>query len=417
MIKITSYAEESRKVEIYRAYFQMLDGVLPFSADELREAAKNMAQQAGIWDSGLITNEDVQIKPRRSWTEKTAQDAMVTIKDNDSRLYSFLTSGIDTTAHFVNPQKLAELLSFDPFVGACNGRFWFGRKGEDRRKPGGITKFLHCTDGAEKLLLSRRRMNQWLLERTLPGKMRNVSTSAPNPLLSEVFRYELMTESSDTRLRKVYAFTKALNVNVCPYCNRNYTFTIYRNGKNQFRTRPELDHFLPKSIFPFLSLSLKNLVPSCHTCNLAKHDNAKMTLYPYAEGAGNDYRFFAEPARKGLLADALMSGEQLHIKGENLAKNPGKKNRIDNSAQSFGWTEIYAEHTDLVRQVFRQRYIFNDACLDDILTGTTLFSSRQELRNLLYLRSIDQDQWANSPMAKLIHDMDLQYTEEEQKNH
>jgi len=36
---------------------------------------------------------------------------------------------------------------------------------------------------------------------------------------------------------------QVLNINVCPYCNRQYTFTINsRTGK----TRPQFDHFHPK---------------------------------------------------------------------------------------------------------------------------------------------------------------------------
>src|SRR5690606_37151236 len=48
-----------------------------------------------------------------------------------------------------------------------------------------------------------------------------------------------------------------LNVKTCPYCNRQYTFTIEKGTKN---IRPEFDHFHSKSEFPYLALSFYNLI-------------------------------------------------------------------------------------------------------------------------------------------------------------
>lgn len=67
-----------------------------------------------------------------------------------------------------------------------------------------------------------------------------------------------------------YDFIKALNIRACPYCNLEYiqTATIKHNnnGKTKF-IRPALDHFYPKSIYPYFSISLYNLIPCCTTCN------------------------------------------------------------------------------------------------------------------------------------------------------
>lgn len=60
-----------------------------------------------------------------------------------------------------------------------------------------------------------------------------------------------------------------LKLGVCPYCG---TEEIYRtvfihqvNGKTVIK--PELDHFLPKSIFPFLAVNVYNLIPCGDACN------------------------------------------------------------------------------------------------------------------------------------------------------
>ncbi|CAH1527038.1 conserved hypothetical protein [Vibrio owensii] len=65
-----------------------------------------------------------------------------------------------------------------------------------------------------------------------------------------------------------YKLCKSIAPRLCPYCNRNHTPVVMSEDK-EF-SRPEIDHFLPKSIYPMFAISLYNLIPSCHTCNHIK---------------------------------------------------------------------------------------------------------------------------------------------------
>lgn len=86
-----------------------------------------------------------------------------------------------------------------------------------------------------------------------------------------------------------YKFVNLLGIDVCPYCGRNYIFTIGDNDNKN--GRPEIDHFIPEKEYPFLSCSLYNFIPSCHQCNHQKHDDynkkkngvIKWIPYPYIE--------------------------------------------------------------------------------------------------------------------------------------
>ena len=51
-----------------------------------------------------------------------------------------------------------------------------------------------------------------------------------------------------------YWFGKNINSNVCPYCNREHTFT-YRTKDEQPKLLYDLDHFFDKANYPYLSLS------------------------------------------------------------------------------------------------------------------------------------------------------------------
>lgn len=77
-----------------------------------------------------------------------------------------------------------------------------------------------------------------------------------------------------------------LKIRTCPYCNRNYTFTVKSSCSTEvraFTTRPEFDHFYNKSQHPLLALSFYNLVPSCSICNHGKATE-NIGINPYFEG-------------------------------------------------------------------------------------------------------------------------------------
>lgn len=71
-------------------------------------------------------------------------------------------------------------------------------------------------------------------------------------------------------------FVKKLGIRICPYCGRAYIYRVEKNGKDGIvSVKPQLDHFLPKSNYPFLAMNFFNLIPCCTQCNLApcKVDN------------------------------------------------------------------------------------------------------------------------------------------------
>lgn len=71
-------------------------------------------------------------------------------------------------------------------------------------------------------------------------------------------------------------FVKKLGIRICPYCGRAYIYRVVKQGKKgDVTVKPQLDHFLPKSDYPFLGMNFFNLIPCCTQCNLApcKVDN------------------------------------------------------------------------------------------------------------------------------------------------
>ncbi len=71
-----------------------------------------------------------------------------------------------------------------------------------------------------------------------------------------------------------------LDIIVCPYCNNSQTIMV--NNTNGSIILYEFDHFIPKVIAPYLSLSFFNLIPSCHTCNAVLKKEINFNLNDFA---------------------------------------------------------------------------------------------------------------------------------------
>lgn len=64
--------------------------------------------------------------------------------------------------------------------------------------------------------------------------------------------------------RHVYVINTG--VKVCPYCNRQY-ITSYNSKEEIEKTTADVDHYYPKSLYPYLQMNIYNMIPSCNVCN------------------------------------------------------------------------------------------------------------------------------------------------------
>lgn len=78
--------------------------------------------------------------------------------------------------------------------------------------------------------------------------------------------YTIFVTNGYEKLKRKAEFYAALDVKVCPYCNRCLIEPI-DDGNGKRTVVGELDHFYCKSKYPYLAVSLYNLVPSCGICN------------------------------------------------------------------------------------------------------------------------------------------------------
>lgn len=87
-----------------------------------------------------------------------------------------------------------------------------------------------------------------------------------------------------------YDLTANADLSICPYCGLEQIPTI-KSGT--LKIRPALDHFHPKSSFPFLAISLFNLVPSGEICNkLLKGKSSMLGFSHPCSELGRDQQIF-----------------------------------------------------------------------------------------------------------------------------
>ena len=98
-------------------------------------------------------------------------------------------------------------------------------------------------------------------------------------------------------------FVRLLDVRYCPYCNAETVGTAHLPSREYV---PDIDHILPKGVYPLLSLSLYNLVPTCNRCNSRFKKEADMLegwdgrgslpdLHPYVHNIYKHIRFDYKP--------------------------------------------------------------------------------------------------------------------------
>lgn len=196
-------------------------------------------------------------------------------------------------------------------------------------------------------------------------------------MLSKIFvdLYEDFTEEY------AYYFFQQLNIRTCPYCNRNYTFTIHGKGK---KTRPEFDHFYDKATTPVLAVSFYNLVPSCHTCNHVKRNDA-LKINPYFHGFQGLFKISENGKYMGYVSG---SADEIH------------------DMQTLGLDQIYMQHDDYVQELFAKAQAYNEharEALIDSFQGAG--QSPSDVFEFVWGKNLETAKQINRPLSKLTRDV------------
>lgn len=190
-----------------------------------------------------------------------------------------------------------------------------------------------------------------------------------------------------------YNFVKELDLKTCPYCNRNYTFVV---DEDSGKLRPEIDHFYPKSIYPFLAMSFYNLIPSCSTCNHTKKD--KDSFYnnlqnPYTiDNNFMKFTYIPNDVDFSNVESLKYNFDNFEIKFESTNKN----------IEVFKLEELYKQHKDIVLDLLIKKAYYPESYIEELKTFG--FTDEDVYRYLLNNYKKEED-FHKRPLSKLIKDI------------
>lgn len=170
---------------------------------------------------------------------------------------------------YVQPDNLRKLLcgSYDELVKIVeevkimlpDSEMWYNKVTKEKYKAGNYQKQTHGKDADGRIVIDHfNELMRWIFVDGL---------------------YEEVLCKKD--------FIAGLDLDVCPYCGR---VPIDSATVGSRTSTPPIDHYLPKSHYPFLAMSFHNLIPCCHYCNdmSAKGNNDPIFPNTYLE---NPYVF------------------------------------------------------------------------------------------------------------------------------
>lgn len=216
-------------------------------------------------------------------------------------------------------------------------------------------------------------------------------------------------------------YVLALRVGVCCYCNAGEVFAIEisRNDppttlsevEQCRRRRSALDHYWGHAQYPFLGISLCNLIPACTRCNTNfkgdKPYDMKTYLHPYADDFDGAVRFFA--LFRGYAALSCPEDEDVTV----VIRPSGEASRELSaramaSSQFFHLEEVYNQtYRWAVANAIRRSLLLPDSYYEDIQRRCPQIDSAVCNRTIFGV-DLDPSAINRHPLAKMTRDIFVQ---------
>ena len=206
-----------------------------------------------------------------------------------------------------------------------------------------------------------------------------------------------------TARKKAYPESaRELKIKSCVYCNANYAISDNKNEGFY-----ELDHWKPKTMYPYLCTSFYNLQVSCGPCNKRKSncDDKKFFRLWCEPGKKNRkaFKFFMSQANIALYwvkCDSTLIDLKLGVEKMNdLVLMDGAENK-------FHLSKRYKEHHDEAEEVLWKAKAFSRGYFDSLLGGLPdLIASESDRKRFILGTYPDGDDIHQRPLSLMKQDV------------
>lgn len=222
------------------------------------------------------------------------------------------------------------------------------------------------------------------------------ATQSVSARVVEAMLYETVRE-------KVFpTYVRNLGIKSCVYCNANFTIAD-KDGNGYF----DLDHWQPKSHYPFLCTSFYNLQPSCPACNRRKSADIS-NLY---------FSLWKDPSRKiapvikfvldeTSLINYLINGftaQTLHLNIE--AATPEDREVCSNMKRKFHLETLYAEHRDVLEEIVWKCLFYRPSYLEGLRKAFGINLSPDDVLRMVMGVYPSEKDVHKRPLSKMIQDV------------
>lgn len=285
-----------------------------------------------------------------------------------------------------------------------------------------ITDLFFLYDQLEIILFSKLSSPEiTIVLNTLVGKFNSKLDRNIFEIIFDYERFFHQTESNKTYFG--FKLAQALHTNVCVYCNREYISTISdSNGKKIIS--PAFDHFLSQSEYPFMAISLFNLIPSCYSCNSQLKLDEKFTLddylYPHTSSYENKAQFKAfwigtEISSK-YKNNEIINVDDLTIKIESLSNSQEQKTIFGDSSlpvndrkgnlKVFQTELVYnAIHKDSVHEIITQFMVHTKSDIESLKTSYKFLNDDSDVYKFYFNNYLNEKDFNQRPLARMTRDI------------
>ena len=174
--------------------------------------------------------------------------------------------------------------------------------------------------------------------------------------------YELIVEAmcyNEVQKTVIRPYMKRMGLNTCVYCNASYAVAT-DDRKATF----QVDHYLPKSKYPFLCISFFNLYPTCMHCNQikSKETTYNFCLYTKDPKELNPFKFSIDD--KSIIKYLLSNDFELlkvNLKSDILTKE------AEEHFNFFHLGGLYSQFSDEIEEIVWKAKIYNESYRNQLL--------------------------------------------------
>lgn len=195
----------------------------------------------------------------------------------------------------------------------------------------------------------------------------------------------------------------AIGIKACIYCNSQLTISVVKTGK-KYSGRFDVDHYLAKDEYPWLSISLFNLYPACAPCNRRKSERKiKFDLYSDDRSllSRSDFKFRLDAFAK---ARYILSKDPRDL--VILFTEPECQKGFDRFEDAFKISGIYGTQLDVVEELIAKAQMYDDTYREMLRKGFDgLGIDRSVFERVILGNYVAENEIHKRPMSKFMQDI------------